>query len=493
MPTLPLLLAWLIGLGIPPNSGRPASWILPSSLGVLAGLLCGQAMLAVVFSRDVLRRARQHGWLDEGTRRAYVRGARLLDFIGLGAYAWFLHGFGFLSAVSAQSIAFPAVRELLALAPYALIQIATWVGTWPADRSLLIVSGGITRRASILRRLRQGWGLILPIFILMVTGQWVLDRLIPGWSLEPWLQFAFASAFAVCMLILAPLLLRLSMPTRPLERGPLRERLLGLAKQLRFEVREIRVWDTGHSIANAAITGVLPCLREVLISDVLVDQIGDKSLEYIFAHEVGHAKHRHIVDMAIFVAGSLALIILGIRFLEWLAPGRLEFEPPWMLELVMISLFVIYVGICLGFLSRRFERQADLFGCRAIGLLEGSHGTGDMELTLPAVLRARLTESSVETFSRTLLSVSAINGIDPELGTLRGGSLRERVRSWVELARTWRHGSVMGRVEFLLHQLRHPRATDEFERGLRSLRLGVIALSLAACTLVLWLGMPSWR
>ena len=64
--------------------------------------------------------------------------------------------------------------------------------------------------------------------------------------------------------------------------------------------RDILVWHTHYNMGNAAVMGVVPQMRYVLLSDLLLERMDDEQIEAVFAHEIGHVVHRHMVWYVIF-------------------------------------------------------------------------------------------------------------------------------------------------------------------------------------------------
>src|SRR5262249_61077825 len=120
--------------------------------------------------------------------------------------------------------------------------------------------------------------------------------------------------------------------------------------------------------ANAMIVGLLPRVRYVIFTDRLLDELSPDEVDAVFGHEVGHARHGHIWLYAAFfvlsiaVLGALALLVgqqldaAGVEVPEW-AEGRLALVP------VLVT--ATYLFLVWGYLSRRCERQADVFRRRA--------------------------------------------------------------------------------------------------------------------------------
>jgi STE24 endopeptidase len=117
--------------------------------------------------------------------------------------------------------------------------------------------------------------------------------------------------------------------------------------------------------ANAALAG-LGNTRRVLLGDTLLDQFTPEEIEVVFAHELGHHVHRHILKMiAIRVVTTLAGFWLVDVLLTHLAPalGYESFMAPAALPLVLLvlTLFGLLLAPAQNALSRFFERQCDSY------------------------------------------------------------------------------------------------------------------------------------
>jgi prepilin-type N-terminal cleavage/methylation domain-containing protein len=103
-----------------------------------------------------------------------------------------------------------------------------------------------------------------------------------------------------------------------------------------------------------------------------------------------------------------------------------------------------YVFVVFGFLSRRCERQADLYGCRAV---------------------------SSEAFIAALDKVADLNGIP-----------RKRA-SWLT---SWQHPSIAQRVEFIQRLHENPALEAHFQRSIWRLKLGLMTGLTLALVVVAW-------
>ena len=114
-------------------------------------------------------------------------------------------------------------------------------------------------------------------------------------------------------------------------------------------------------MANAAVMGLIPPVRYVLLSDSLIEGMPDQQIEAVFGHEAGHVKHHHIAYLVMFVLGSGSLVLLfmeiGLQSFDMLSDSGFRLAHmgrwlayPWSAALV-IGWFVLF-----GWVSRRFEQ-----------------------------------------------------------------------------------------------------------------------------------------
>lgn len=147
-----------------------------------------------------------------------------------------------------------------------------------------------------------------------------------------------------------------------------------LSKKQGFRVKGIFQMDaskrTRHT--NAYFTGLSRAKRIVLYDSLLSSHTHDEIIA-ILAHEIGHMKHRHIIKQV-----AMTALVSGLLF--YLASRIIK--APVAFETFGLSDMPAYVGLfLLGVLwdpvsfflsapamavSRRFERAADRYACRAM-------------------------------------------------------------------------------------------------------------------------------
>ena len=168
----------------------------------------------------------------------------------------------------------------------------------------------------------------------------------------------FAAGLLLGFGLVLPSLLRNTWDTAPLGPGWQSDVIARTAEQAGFRCKEIRVWHKSNLMANAAVIGFLPQHRVVLFSDALLQELGPAELAAVFAHEIGHAQRRHVW---IFAAYALGFFLLADVALSWLALESLA------LELGLFAALMLLWYPSFGYLSRRFELDADLYSLELLG------------------------------------------------------------------------------------------------------------------------------
>jgi STE24 endopeptidase len=221
----------------------------------------------------------------------------------------------------------------------------------------------------------------------------------------------------------------------PLPEGPLRTRLLDAARRMKFRCNDILVWNTRFTVANAMVTGPLPFLRYVVLSDRLIQDLEPEEVEAVFGHEVGHIKHHHMLFYLGFVLASLVALVAIHNAAIAYCKDNMPVLFGWLQAMDAVPFLLLlagYVVVVFGFLSRRCERQADIFGSRAV---------------------------SCQAFIAALEKVASMNGLH-----------RERP-GWLS---SWQHSTIARRVAFLEKAHADPAIETHFQRRIRLVKWGVV-------------------
>jgi Zn-dependent protease with chaperone function len=322
----------------------------------------------------------------------------------------------------------------------------------------------------VLFQLRQKLALVfLPILLLLVQKE--LQRLFPE-TWQDWQKAANGIGILAVLSVFAamPWIVRLVLGLKPLPPGPLRERLEAVARRLRFRCGNIMLWNTRNGMANAMVIGILPWIRYVVFTDRLLEDFTPEEIEAVFGHEVGHIRHHHMLYYFGFLTASV--IVLGWLvtdvFKDWfqlLASG----DKQYLAAVPMVGVLLGYIFVVFGFLSRRCERQADVFGCRAVSCHRAVCNGHDADVE-PAPRGQGLCVTGINTFIRALEKVALVNGISRD----RPGFLQ-----------SWQHSTIGRRIEFL-QRVRSDRGVEKrFQRRVALFKWAMFLALAGAITFIL--------
>jgi STE24 endopeptidase len=337
----------------------------------------------------------------------------------------------------------------------------------------------------------------VPIFLVVLLRDLVLlaersSHLNIG---DEWLEVIATVLPLAIVFVFAPEILRRVLDTVPLEDGRLRRKLEAMCARSRMKVQDILVWRTHNNMGNAAVMGVVPQMRYVLLSDLLLESMTDDQIEAVFAHEMGHVVHRHMPWFVVFFITIMVSLQGGAEWLDKM--GLVRDLPEWM-KPVIVSGGFFWVLLLFGFLSRRFERQADVFAARTMqsmqpGALPAASAptpTGDGgAVALEYAPRSYVGTYGATLFASALQRVAAINNMPTGSYRRWEGGLRKRFAFLMErasdLAHHWLHGSINERQTYLQRISANAAQTFRFDRFMFRLSLTLLFL-LAASSAFLW-------
>jgi Zn-dependent protease with chaperone function len=293
----------------------------------------------------------------------------------------------------------------------------------------------------------------------------------------------FCSAIGV-FLVVPEILVRV-LPTLPLPPSPLRDRMEVMCRAQRLKFSDILIWQTHYRIANALVMGIIPRFRYVLLSDLLLEEMNDEQIEAVFAHELGHVVHRHLIWYLVFFK-VLILALAAIGLILGAQQHRLEL-PAWMpVDLVTTLIWFGGFLIAFGYVSRRFERQADVFAARTLER-HLAPSPGDQIGIVPAP-RSHVGPAGASVFASALHKVALINNMPIEPTgrwegnfTRRLGFVMERIG---DVTNNWLHGSIGQRMRTLHRMSTDPAHTHHFDKRMLRLYVVILAALVVSGTLV---------
>jgi STE24 endopeptidase len=146
-------------------------------------------------------------------------------------------------------------------------------------------------------------------------------------------------------------------------------RLLDLARRQGLRVRGVRVMRARRQkVANAAIVGLFPRLRYIVVSDHLLDTFEPDEVDAVLAHEVGHGKRHHLPIRVGAWLGALALLYAAGFGVGWLLDRLAPGVDPFWLVLAYPLLIPLVMLVVQGAVGLRQERAADAYGADLVGL-----------------------------------------------------------------------------------------------------------------------------
>jgi STE24 endopeptidase len=444
------------------------------SIGLVLSGTALLLLLAVINSKRLLRRLAVG---DPGPQfERATRQLRLVQWVAVGIVVAGVLLLGFRDAVQAMVGDVLILDEIITIAPALVAITAAWWIFHPFEHQ--------AREATLLRRLddglpihpiptRVGWVsmqvrtqmliILLPLGLLAVTGE--LVRLAIDASdadLPEWVPALGSAAMVIPIALAAPGLVVRVLGARPFPEGEIRSTLLRMCVQAKVPVREILLWPTGGSMVNAGVTGFIGPLRWVLLTDGLIDTLRREQVMAVMAHELAHARRHHMPWMAVALI-ALAMLCAEIAdpFIVALRTASLEAggtaaaidEQLWWIDIGATVLVLLGTLVGFGWVSRRFERQADAFAAVRMSV--------DAEdRPLPQVSAA-----GVDAMRSALMAVAGVNGVAMKRFT-------------------WRHGSIDARRRHLLTLLDRPIDRLPIDRVVRAIL--AVAVLVVAAVLLRW-------
>ncbi|MEX2214959.1 MAG: M48 family metalloprotease [Phycisphaeraceae bacterium] len=376
----------LVTPGGPGQASAVRDWLAAgSSDGVRLALMIGPKLfIAVVFSLACRASRRKMAVVGSPALRKLDLVQAACRYLMLVSYFVDLYALGALVRLR-QTIGDPILLdELLVIAPTLALNAWMWWAYYPIDARMRAATlmGRLDRGQPVhvwsrgqymLSQVRHQWALMgLPL--LMLVAWWETVRIINPKSAD--LAVGLMLGGALVVFIFTPPLMRYIWDTAPLPKGELRDRLIAMCDQYRVRVRELLLWRTFGGMINGAVMGMFGPVRYILLTDALLESMPAKQVEAVMAHELAHVRKRHIFWLLLVAAASMEVMR---RAMTWLIEGTLEgidasgagswlpasvseaLKHPDVAALAATVVSIVGWFFIFGWVSRRFERQADTF------------------------------------------------------------------------------------------------------------------------------------
>ncbi|MFH1953684.1 MAG: M48 family metalloprotease [Pseudomonadota bacterium] len=323
--------------------------------------------------------ARAAGALTDQYQRLTVRLSVLAIFLfALAVYffnlrQWLLMIPGFRS--------FSVLQGVLALALFFLYLCTIWYLGYPVYKAIFRVA--ITRGSFVRSNLRFN----LPILFPWLALSFVYDLL----ALSPWAgpdafmnsvygQVIFFAVFITLLMVVMPKFIQYWWGCKPLASSEKGLELELFLRERRFRYRGLLKWPIFEGrMMTAGIMGIVPRYRYLLVTDSLLETLSIDELKAVLAHEMGHAKYRHLLFYILFFVGFMVLsfgltdlfvylTFLNPHFIDVLIGNDSSLNLFYLtLAFPMLITLLLYFRYVMGFFMRNFERQADLYSAATMG------------------------------------------------------------------------------------------------------------------------------
>lgn len=385
------------------------------------------------------------------------------------------------------------VGDLIVLSPFIAATITIWLAAYPFERVLRKRSPGLPISGDVVKdEPRRLWSYLdfnlrhqvlvvaVPMTLILFAADLTrgYERTLQTWSGWSWTPDVLLGGVAMSVFVVSPIMLARIWRTTPLQAGPVRERLEPICRRLGLGYRNILVWHSDQTMINAAVMGLFAPVRYVLLSDALLTTMKVEQVEAVFGHEVGHVRHRHMQHFLVCALVGWLLVAGLMELIARIATG--PHSPvslsPLAIQGVGVGAMIAFWGLGFGWLSRRFERQADLFAARCVTPTRAEcplpcsiHGDNQNSVDCGGGVCA----TGVAVFVSALDRVAVLNGIPHE-------------------ERSWRHSSIGSRIRFLTSLAGDPRRAIRFERVIGRVKIGMLTLAILGLALCVyyWMVVP---
>ncbi len=307
-------------------------------------------------------------WLryyKETTRLAFVR--HLLSYLavylilGPDVYAWIVY---WLSPANEYLTALTVIGANM-IVGLLLSVPCDYVGTMVVEQKYGF--NKTTKKTFILDQIKSTLITLVMMGGLCCLFIW-LHKMLGNWLIPVFTGIVFL--MMLLLLILYPVLSRAFNKFEPLPEGELRERLCRLLNENNCTVGEIKVMDGSRrsTRANAYFSG-FGRTKTIVLYDTLLEQMSSDEIVAVFAHEMGHNKHKDnlkvqglsLINLLVMVLLAWALVSVP-EIYSCFGFDRINYGfALYLLQTVCLSFLTPFLGLPVAALSRHFEYRADHF------------------------------------------------------------------------------------------------------------------------------------
>lgn len=300
------------------------------------------------------------------------------SILAIGFFACSIYGLNLTTFIARLPFvsSFPTFEALACLLLFLLYMVIVWICAWfPYEK---LYQNGISLRAYVFSQISFSIPVVIPW--LLISGVSDILQALPFEQPKQLLttptgQVLFFLFFLVVVALTGPAMIQKIWRCRPLEPGPVRQRIENLSRRVGFTFANIVYWPVlGGRMITAGVMGLIKPFRYLLITEALLEFLSPEEVDAVVAHEIGHVQKKHLQFYLLFFAGYmfisytlLDVILIAILYIPQLYPlmeqvqVRQTTAMSAFLSLGAILSFLIYFRYIFGYFMRNFERQADAF------------------------------------------------------------------------------------------------------------------------------------
>ncbi|TWT78979.1 Protease HtpX [Planctomycetes bacterium CA13] len=382
----------------------------PRSILATVGMVTAWWILCHVAARTTARQV-------AADRIDPIDGARWLEkqleifrWLAIGVVVMCLGGFGLAANLdTATGPLGSIIQKSMFLQSFVLLlpAVALSAASWSAEHRYGVLMGYVdhgvkNHLASIVQSFRgsMAW-LIVPILVLLGLADGITQ--LPLSETQAAITMVVLSLLFVCAGL--PWLISRVFKTSPMDPAS-QTWIHSLLTATGLRRTKIARWQTGGNAFNALITGFVPPIRTLLLSDRLLDELPREQIAMVVLHEAAHLRRRHMPIRMVAI-----LPAWGIGTLITYAAGNAS----WGTTAGSIAGIVLTMAI-LRLVAYRTEFDADVQACRLAEQI--AHLVEDVPSDYDAASRAlsdallRVTADHPETRRRTWLHPGVVDRID---------------------------------------------------------------------------------
>lgn len=268
---------------------------------------------------------------------------------------------------------------LIGLALYLVHLMSIWFWAYPVYRR--IFGTDLSRIEFIRWHLAFHSGILLPWLLIALVSdllEFFMAPVLPQSELGQIMLMGVVFALFLC---LAPGLIVRLWGCAAIPASDLRDELDSFCRMHRFRIGNFLLWPLfGGELLTAAVMGVLPRIRYILITQGLIDLLSTDELKAVVAHEMGHVRRYHaFLFLLLFICYAvlsyayldplLLLLLKNPTVLQWLLTAQRNHHTVSSIftSMPIILAMVLYFRFLFGYFLRNSERQADLYALSLIG------------------------------------------------------------------------------------------------------------------------------